>query len=442
MKNLKSIVLIGLITLAAGRTFGQETKEFTVDGIKVIHKYAPKDVISVRMFIEGGTANYTKEKQGIENITLGLMVDGGTTTLSKVDFKTAAEKMGTSFGSSTTLDYGEISMTCIKMFWDNSWNLFSDAILHPAFSENEFNLLKEQQIADAQQSMADPDTYLSMLSRQVAFEGKDYAKVPNGTPESLGNITREDVENYYKRTIGKKRIFIVVVGNITQEDLTKKIQSSIAALPYGLSASQDERVLITQPKKFIEDRDIATNYIRGIMSAPFPNTDEGIAYRIAMSILYDRYFTELRTKRSLSYAPAAYYAQSATSNPFGVIYISTTDPKQSMQVMVDELNKIKKEGFSQEELTDKKQEFLTNYYLTLETTANQADALGMAELAGGWEQLDKITEEVNNAKLEDLNKVFDKYVQAIVWTYLGKKDAVKEEDFKQTEPKEKKSKPY
>lgn len=441
MKNFKLLLLVCIAALAAPLLHAQDTKEFTVDGITVIHKYVPKDVISVRMFIEGGCANYPKEKQGIENITLGLMVDGGTETKSKLEFKGAAEKIGTSFSSSTNLDYGELSMTCIKMFWDDSWSLFSDAIMHPAFSENEFNLMKEQLIADAQQAMADPDSYLSMLSRQVAFEGKDYAKVPNGTPESLKNITREDVANYYKRTIGKKRIFIVVVGNITQEDITNKIKNSLSAMPYGVAASKESRVVINQPKSYVEDRDIATNYIRGIMSAPFANTDEGVSYRIAMSILGDRYFTELRTKRSLSYAPAAFYAQSATSNPYGVIYISTIDPKQSMQVMVDELNKIKKEGFTQDELNDKKQEFLTGYYLTLETTGNMADALGLAELNGGWEQLDKITEEVNNAKLEDLNKVFDKYSQAIVWTYLGKKDAVKEEDFKQIEVT-KKNKPY
>ncbi len=442
MKKIKLIIVLLICISAVHHAFAQDTKEFTVEGIKVIQKYVPKDVISVRLFIEGGTGNYPKDKQGIESLTLNLMVNGGTKSMSKLEFNTAAEKIGTTFGSSTNLDYGTLSMTCIKLFWEDSWNLFSDAILNPAFSENEFNNQKEQQIASAKQNMADPDTYLALLSRQVAFEGKDYAKSPEGTPETIESITRDDINNYYKRTIGKKRIFIVVVGNITEADLTAKIKSTLASLPYGIAASPENRVLITQPKQFVEDRDIATNYIRGIMSAPFANTEEGVSYRIAMSILGDRYFTELRTKRSLSYAPAAFYANSAVSNPYGVIYISTTDPKQSMQVMTDELNKIKRDGFTEEELIDKKQEFLTGYYLTLETTGNQADALGAAELSGGWEQLDKITSEVNASKLADINKVFDKYSKAIVWTYLGKKDAVKTEDFKQTEETPKKNKAY
>ncbi len=413
-----------------------------IDGIKVIHKQVPKDVISVRLFIEGGTANYPKDLQGIENLTLNLMVDGGTESMPKLEFKTASERMGTSFGAGSNLDYGSISMTCIKTFWDASWNLFQDAILHPALTESEFNLLREQLVANAQQTLSNPDAYLSNLSRQVAFENKDYAKSPEGTPESLQKITLADVQTYYKKTIGKKRIFLVVVGDISEADITAKIKSTLGALPGGTAASRDSRTLLTQPKTYIEDRDIATNYIRGVMSAPFANEPEGIAYRVAISILGDRYFDELRTKRSLSYAPSAFYAQAAMSNPYGVIYISTIDPKQSMQVMVDEINKIKKEGFTEKELTDKKQEFLTGYYLTLETTGNQADALGMAEMTGGWENLDKITSAVNALKLADINTVLDKYTDNIVWTYLGKKDAVKTEDFKQTTPKEKKNKPY
>lgn len=442
MKNIKSLFLMLTLVLFASNMFAQETKEFTVDGIKVIHKYVPKDVISVRLFIEGGTANYSKEYQGIENITLNLMIEGGTTNTAKLDFKTQSEKIGTSFTANTGLDYGTIGMTCIKAFWDKSWDLYADAILNPAFTQNEFDLLQEQLIAGAQQNMANPDGYLNLLARQVAFENKDYAKSTSGTPESLENLKVEDVRNYYKKTIGKKRLFIVVVGNITEADLTAKIKASLSKLPYGSPASIEARTLITQPKTYIEDRDIATNYIMGIMSAPFANTEEGLNYRIAMAILYDRYFTELRTKRSLSYAPAAYYNRGAVSNPFGAIYISTIDPKQSMQVMVEELDKVKKEGFTEDELTDKKQEFLTTYYLTLETTANQADALGRAEMTGGWESLDSLTADVNKSKLADINAAFDKFSNVIVWTYLGKKDAVKEEDFIQTTPKEKKSRPY
>ena len=154
--------------------------------------------------------------------------------------------------------------------------------------------------------------------------------------------------------------------------------------------------------------------------------------RIAMNILYDRYFVELRTKRSLSYAPAARYNSSSISNPYNSIYITTLDPKQSIDVMVEEINKIKKDGFTEKELLDKKQSFLTRYYMGHETSSALSQTLGLMELGGTWKNAETFTEDVNKATLKDVNTVFTKYTGAIRWTYLGKKDAVKEEDFKQT----------
>ncbi|MBC8047103.1 MAG: insulinase family protein [Fimbriimonadaceae bacterium] len=439
--NTRNILTFLLLSIFSAPLFAQTgTQEFTVEGIKVILKNTPKEVISVRMMIEGGTANYSEDKQGIENVTTNLMIDGGTKNRSKLDFKTAAEKIGTSFGASTNLDYGDVNMTCIKLFWDDSWKLFSDAIMQPAFTENEFNILKEQLIANAKATESDPDGYLAVLSRKNAFPGSNYVKDPSGTAKSLETITLSDVKQYYQNTIVKKRVFIVVVGNVTKEDITKKITESMKTMPQGTTAREEEQTILREGKTFIEDRDIATNYIRGVMSSPFANTKDGVSMRIAMSILGDRYFTELRTKRSLSYAPAAFYAGAAVNNPYSVIYISTIDPKQSMQVMVDEINKIKGEGFLEDELVDTREGFLTQYYLTIETTGNQADALGAAEVQGGWEQLDGITAAVNATTLKDINKVFDEYSKAIVWTYLGKQGMVKEEDFKQ--PVVKKNKPY
>jgi predicted Zn-dependent peptidase len=193
----------------------------------------------------------------------------------------------------------------------------------------------------------------------------------------------------------------------------------------------------------VEDRDIATNYIRGLMSAPRMDHPDGVPMMVAMSILGDRYFEELRTKRSLSYAPAAFYSRGVLNNPYNAIYISTLDPKQSMEVMVAEINKIKEVGFADKELADKKQGYLTQHYMGLETTSAQSNSLGLAEMAGGWELAEEFTDKVNKLTTADINRVFDAYTKAIKWTYLGKQDMVDADDFKT--PKERpasKNKPY
>lgn len=431
MKNqLKLNIAIIACMLFAGPLFGQ-TQEFEVKGLKVIYKSVPKEIVSARLFIQGGTANYALEKSGIEDFALQLAVTGGTKSKSKLEFTTALEKMSTTIAAGTNYDYGQISLRCVKQNWDQSWDLFADAILNPAFEEQQYQLLKDQLIATAKQNDADPDQSLAQAAMSNVFKGQNYEKNPNGSEETLSKLTLDELKAYYKNLMGKDRSFLVVVGDIDVEDLKKKVSNSLSQLPKGTLPTTEDRNMLSEISNKITDRDIATNYIAGVMSAPTLSSEDGTAMMIAMSILSERYFLELRTKRSLSYAPYSYYDNSKVTNPYNWIYISTTDPKQSIQVMVDEISKLKKEGFTQKELTNKKQKYLTQFYMGQETLSSQSQSLGTNELKGGWEMSENFTERVNAVTLEDINRVIDKYTDVISWTYLGKSDMVSEEDFKQ-----------
>lgn len=435
MKRIKHITVIALALIALAGVSNAQTQKtitFDVEGLKVILRPTPKEVISARLFVRGGTANYSKEKEGIEQLSFDLAMNGGTTKMDKDIFSSAAEKIGTTFGSSTSLDFGELNMTCLKLYWDRSWNLFADAVLTPAFDAKEFGLSKDQMIAGAKQREGDPDSYLEQLAMENTFAGRNYAKQSGGTAASIEKLTVDEAKKYFAATVCKKRCFLVVVGNISQTDLTAKVKASLAKLPAGTAAPTEQKLLISKASETIVDRDIATNYLMGIMSAPSMNTDDGVPMLIGMNILYDRFFVELRTKRSLSYAPAAMYNRAAITSPYNELYITTQKPKEAMAAMVEIIDSIKATGFKEKELVDKKQKFLTSTYMKLETSAAQSLALGRAEVVGSYTLDDKFPEKVNATTLGQINRVFKDYTQAIKWTYLGKKDAVTKEDFKQT----------
>lgn len=198
LSQYKSIVLLLVALLSTGMIAAQ-TKEITVDGLKIILKQTPKDVVSVRLFIKGGTDNYTKAKEGVDALTLSLAVQGGTRTRDAVTYATEAEKIGSVLGADAQLEYSEISMTCVKLFWDKSWDLFADAILNPAFDAKEFGLIKEQFMANAMSSISDPDQHLKNLALSNAFKGTQYERIPDGSPKGIESITLDDVKAHYKK---------------------------------------------------------------------------------------------------------------------------------------------------------------------------------------------------------------------------------------------------
>jgi hypothetical protein len=82
LKISKAFFLILAVVLFANSSvlLSQNTiKEIDVDGFKVIIKNTGKDVISARLFVTGGTANYPLDKQGIEAVAYSYIIKGGTT---------------------------------------------------------------------------------------------------------------------------------------------------------------------------------------------------------------------------------------------------------------------------------------------------------------------------------------------------------------------------
>ena len=433
MKNiLKRYQLVIVLLISTITSFAQSnTKEINYEGLKIILKKTPKEVVTAALFIRGGVANITGDQQGIEPVTLRLVTRGGTKNMDKNIFSAVADKLGTRFGTSSSKDFSSISMTCLTENFNESWNMFTDAILTPAMDAKEFDVIKQQAVSAAKNADANPDAYLRKIATQQVFKGTAYELMQNGTPETLDKITLDDAKNYYSKLLGKKKCYLVVVGNIDEKDLLDKIKNTLAKLPEGTLPAKPVVAGVTKADVNISDRNIATNYIFGTVNAPKYFSPDGPLFEFAMRILYDRYFVELRTKRSLSYAPAAFYNSSYINNPVANLYISTIDPKQSLQVMTDIINDIKKNGFTAKEVADKKKEYLTDYYMTNEASGSQASVLGFCEASGNWRIFDEINNKIEEVKTTDLNHVFDQYMNNVAWTYLGKKDQVTESDFKQ-----------
>jgi zinc protease len=395
-----------------------ETTSFDVDGIKVIFKPTLKEIINVRMFYRGGVTNYPAGQAGIESFALEATNDCGTKKYNANIYRDRADKYGIDIGSEAEYDYGNIQMQCVTKYFNEGWDLFTESITNPVFDAGEVELLRSKIVAKVRDQQSNPDKRVEQLILQNAFEGTPYATDPNGTDEVLSKLTAGDLKNYYSSILNKNRMFIVVAGKISKAELIAKIKASFSTLPSKPYTAVTLKEPIWNDYRMVkEDRNLSTNYLNAIMNAPTFNSADYIPYRVGISALGGSLFAELRTRLNLSYDPGTYSVMQQM--PYGIMFVSTTDPKEAVQAINRQVKKVLSHGLSPEGLQRIKSSFITTNYIKQQSTASITGSLGIAEVLGGWQIADDLPKSIEKVTVDQINQAMYKYIVGLRWSYLG-----------------------
>jgi predicted Zn-dependent peptidase len=310
-------------------------------------------------------------------------------------------------------------MNCINTDFAAVWPLYADAVVQPLFDAKEFDRIKQDAINGLRSQESQPDYAINNMATQMAFAGKDKAKRPEGTVATLNKLTVAETKAYYKSICTKSRMLIVVVGEIDKGLLEQQIGDMLSIVPEGKPFTLKKELIAPAQNSFkAEKKELATNYIQGIASAPAPGTPDFNAFNLAMRIFSQRHFLEIRTKNGLSYAPGSWFDGSAS--PSAHISVSTTDPNKYIGVAKALIEKTKKDGFTADELRNMKTQYLTGFFYRQETNNAQANSLAVNEvLHNNWKRALTLSDDMKKVTVAELNTVFNKYISNMVWAYQG-----------------------
>lgn len=393
--------------------------ELNINGVKVIVQPSGNDIVVVQTAIKGGVQNYAANKAGIENLTITALTECGTLKDDKNSFKNKLDKVSAQIYGNSGMDYASFTMNCIRSDFDYVWPLYTDALLLPKFDAKEFNRIKQDAINSVRASESNPDNAINKMARHTAFAGKNYAKDPEGTVATLSLLTAADVKKHWQSIFSRNRLVIVIVGDLDKATIERNVKAMLAKVPAGVPFVQKKESYAPVTNSFKpQQRDNATNYIQGITAGPQPGTPDFNAFVLAMNIFSSRHFVEVRSKNGLSYAPGAWFSPGTSS--YANVSVTTTEPDKYIAVARQLIDKVKREGFTPEELKNEKTSYVTGFYYRQETNAAQAGSLIANEVVhGNWKRALSIKDDMNKVTLEDLNRVFKTYINNITWSYQG-----------------------
>src|SRR5215216_2916423 len=393
--------------------------EFDVNGLKVLLKRREGSLtVAAGLFIRGGAANINAQNAGIETRMLNVATEA-TTNFPRARMRSELSRMGTVIGSSSNNDYSVLSLDTTRMHFDRSWQIFTDVVLRPSFTKDDVALVQRRQVVSLSDDTDNPDVYLQRLQERVAYANHPYLNNTNGTPETVGKLTPEDLRAYHTKLMETSRLLLVIVGDLNPADVKELVTANFGKLPRGnYKAEAMPQLAFNKSSVDVTPRELPTNYVQGLFTAPSLTSPDIYAMRVASSLLRDRVFEEVRVKRNLSYAPDAFLRTQAAN--VGGLYVTAVDANQSIRVMLSEISRLQNEPVSSEDIHAVIAQYLTTYYLGQETNAAQAGELAQYELiGGGWRNSVDFLERLSAVTPADIQRVSQKYMRNIRFVVLG-----------------------
>ncbi|MFA6596330.1 MAG: pitrilysin family protein [Ignavibacteriaceae bacterium] len=296
------------------------------NGMKIIlaeRKEIP--VVNMSLLFDAGFASDQFGLKGTASLAMN-MLDEGTKTRNALQISEELESLGANLSTGSNLDMSSVNLSSLKSNLDKSLDIFADVVLNPSFPEADFNRLKKQQIAGIKQEKSSPFSMALRVFPKILY-GENHAYgspfTGSGYEESVNKITREDLIKFQQDWLKPNNATLVVVGDITLEELTPKIEKLFKDWKKG-EIKQKNIAHVEQKEKpviYILDKPGAMQsvIIAGQVTLPTSNPDE-IAINLMNDILGGNFTSRInmniREDKHWSYGARSIFVGAKGQRPF------------------------------------------------------------------------------------------------------------------------------
>ena len=395
------------------------TTQFDVDGVRVIlRRNTANDVVAANLFLLGGTQQLTPATQGIESFLLEAS-ERGTAHYRGEETRRRLARLGSTIVDEPEADFTVFGLRAIRSTFDSTWAVFADRLIAPTLAPSEVELVRTQIVNALRQAESSPDEAVRAIADSMLFANHPYGLDPQGTPETIAAITPAQLRAYHDSAMVKSRMLLVIVGNVDRARVERLVRATLGTLPAGSYKWTPPRDVPPVTTAYAVDRrELPTNYVLGYYVGPRAGTRDYTALRLATAVLSGRFFTEIRSKRNLSYAADAPFVERAIAT--GGLYVTTVDPDAALSIMYSEIARLQTETIPPDALDRLVEQFITDYFLKNETNGDQATFLARAALYDGdYREADRFVQGLHRITPDDIRHAAQRYMHNLRFAYVG-----------------------
>lgn len=396
-------------------------REVLPNGITVLCRAnfnSPSVVISG--YFMSGSLFEPDEKLGLADFMCTSLMRGSEMR-SMQELYDALESAGAAFGYDSGTRSSTFSGRALVEDLPLLLGILSETIRYPAFPKDQVERLRTQLLTSLELRAQDTSDMADLIFDEILFKGHPFGRPDDGWPETIQAVTRRDLKEFHRRTVGPDGLVITVVGAVEPRRAAALVQRALGDWKNPAQKPLPSVPAVLKLKKtHVRHHTIAgksqTDIVIGT-TGPRRRDDDYLAASLANSVLGQfgmggRIGDAVREKAGLAYFA---YSHLGAGYEVGTWDVSAgVNPKnirKATDLILRELSAFVKRGATKPELKDSQDNFIGRLPLSLESNGGVAGALLNMERYGlGLDYLQRYTGLVRRVTRDEVRAAAEKYI--------------------------------
>ena len=379
--------------------------------------------VAVRLVLmSAGAIHDPAGMSGIAAMTAGMLTQG-TATRSAQQFAEAIDFVGGHINAGAGDDATGVSLTVVSRDLEMGTDLLSDAVLHPAFAQEELERQRQQTLSALRVNYSDPSFLASAVFDRRVYGASPYGLPGDGTPETVAKITRNDLMKFHDADYSPNDALIAFSGDVTPERAFALAEKYFGSWQKK-EISQEEAAAPTPTAGLhfivIDKPDAVQTQIRvGKLGIRRNNPDYIpllVANRIFGGGYNSRLNTEVRIKKGLTYGASSSFDSNRFAGDFVADTFTRTEATAEATKLVVDLIAQMSTGDAKPEELKFAQDYLSGVYPIQSETAEQVAGRILAVAEYG------LPEDYNDTYQQKILDVTDASVRQMASQYFNARD--------------------
>jgi zinc protease len=391
-------------------------------------------LIDVFALVKTGAAADPAGQEGLASVTAGLLRKG-TKTRTAQQFSADFDYIGGSFGADAGADFTNISAEFLTKDLARGLELFSDAVLHPTFPQNETDKILAQSLDGVKSAKDEPQAVLGLYYGGYLYGSHPYGRPSDGDELSLKRIQRDAVVKFYEANYAPGNTILGIAGEFDAAEMRKKLEETLGAWPARTVANSS--ISAVPPVKgkrllLIDKPDATQTYFAIGNIGTAVNDPDRVAIRVVNTIFGGRFTSDLnealRVESGYTYGARSFFDSRKAPGPFEIASFTkneTTTPAIDLALQV--LEKLHKNGVTAEQLASAKSYIKGQFPPTMETSGQLVRRIVVSEYYGlGDDEVNQLEARVDAVTPAMAKQIIEKHFPSdnLVFVLIGNASAI------------------